>query len=201
MPALTLAASYNSAIKMSYGKQLSSAGLGFGQTFADKLDQPAEMKAGIAYTMADSFTVTADYRLIQWASATGYKEFGWKNQTVIALGGKYAVNDYWVGVGYNNSDDPIGVFANGTLTPYGNNGGVVNMFNNLMFPAIIKSAYTFGGGYNISKEFGVEGSVMIAPEVKKTVDISDAAGAPPGSLSNTTTHSQKAYSVSLRYKF
>jgi long-chain fatty acid transport protein len=106
-----------------------------------------------------------------------------------------------VGVGYNNSDDPIGVFANGTLTPYGNNGGVVNMFNNLMFPAIIKSAYTFGGGYNISKELGVEGAVMIAPEVKKTVDISDAAGAPPGSLSNTTTHSQKAYSVSLRYKF
>jgi long-chain fatty acid transport protein len=201
MPALTLAASYNSSIKMSYGQQLSSAGLGFGQTFADKLDQPAEMKAGIAYVMADSFTVTADYRLIQWASAAGYKEFGWKDQTVISLGGKYAANDYWVGVGYNNSDDPISVYANGTLTPAGNNGGVVNMFNNLMFPAIIKSAYTFGGGYNISKELGVEGSVMIAPEVKKTVDISDAAGAPPGSLSNTTTHSQKAYSVSLRYKF
>lgn len=201
MPALTLAAAYNSAIHMSYGKQLSSAGVGFGQIFADDLDQPAEVKAGIAYTMADSFTVTADYRLIQWASAKGYKEFGWKDQTVISLGGKYAINDYWVGVGYNNSDDPIGVYANGTLTPAGNNGGVVNMFNNLMFPAIIKSAYTFGGGYNISKELGVEGAVMIAPEVKKTVDISDAAMMAPGSLSNTTTHSQKAYSVSLRYKF
>ena len=70
-----------------------------------------------------------------------------------------------------------------------------------MFPAIVKSSYTFGGGYGISKELGIEAAAMIAPEVTKTVDISDAAGAPPGSLTNTTTHSQKSYEVSLRYKF
>ena len=113
IPALTIAAAYNSAIAMTYGTQLSSAGAGFGQTFADKLEQPAEMKAGAAYTMADRFTVTADYRLIKWASATGYKEFGWKDQTVVAVGGKYAADGFWLGIGYNHSDDPIGVFANG----------------------------------------------------------------------------------------
>lgn len=201
-PALTVAAAYNSAIAMSYGNQLSRAGAGFGQTFADKLEQPAEVKAGVSYTAANNFTVTADYRLIQWARANGYKQFGWKDQTVIAVGGKYAADGYWIGVGYNNSDNPIGVFANGVAANATNGqNGIGNMFNNLMFPAIIKSSYTFGGGYSLSKNLDLEASVVISPKVTASVDISDAAGAPPGSLLNTTTHSQQSYSASLRYKF
>jgi long-chain fatty acid transport protein len=203
-PELTLAAAYNSAIKMAYGKQLSTAGTGFGQVFADRLDQPAEIKAGVSYAAANNFTVTADYRLIQWASAAGYKEFGWNNQTVIALGAKYAGEGYWLGAGYNNSKNPIGVFSNAVPTPYGNAGGIVNMFNNLMFPAIVENSYTFGGGYTLNKNMELAGSVVISPKVTTKVDISNAvppAGAPPGSLYNTTTHSQQSYSVSLRYKF
>ena len=201
MPALTLGAAYQSAIDMEYGKQLSGAGVGFGQTFADKLEQPAEAKAGVAYTFAQNYTLTADYKLIQWSSAKGYKEFGWKDQTVVAVGAKYAGNGFWLGLGYNSADDPIGVYANGTLTPSGNNGGVVNMFNNLMFPAIVKESYTFGGGYSMTKALDLELSAMIAPEVKKTVDISDAAQQAPGTVSNTTTHSQQSYTISLRYRF
>ena len=202
MPSLTVAAAYQSAINMKYGTQLSEAGKGFGQVFADNLEQPAEMKAGIAYTFAQNYTLTADYKSIQWGSAKGYKEFGWKDQSVIAVGGKYAGNGYWLGLGYNSANDPIGVYANGAvLTPNGNNGGVVNFFNNMMFPAIVKDAVTFGGGYSITKALDVEASGMIASEVKKTVDVSDAAMAPPGTLRNTTTHSQTSYSVSLRYKF
>ncbi|MDD4929537.1 MAG: outer membrane protein transport protein [Gallionella sp.] len=207
-PELTLAAAYNSKIKMSYGAQLSAAGTGFGQgttpgtsVFADNLDQPAEYKAGFSYAAANHFTVTADYRLIQWASAGGYKEFGWKDQSVVALGGKYSGEGYWIGVGYNNSNNPIGVFANGALTPAGNNGGIVNMFNNLMFPGIIKSSYTLGGGYALNKEFELAGSVVYSPKVTSRVDISDAFGMIPGRRFNTTTHSQQSYSVSLRYKF
>ena len=200
MPSLTLAAAYQSEIEMTYGKQLSTAGLGFGQVFADKLAQPAEIKLGVAYTMSD-VTLTADYKQIQWGSAVGFKQFGWENQTVIALGAKYAGNGYWVGAGYNSADDPIGVYANGTLTPAGNNGGVVNMFNNLLFPAIVEDSYTFGGGYSMSKALDLEVSAVISPKVTKKVDISDAAQQPPGSVSNTTTHSQQAVSLSLRYKF
>ena len=200
MPTLTVAAAYQSAIDMEYGKQLSRAGTGFGQTFGDKLNQPSEMKAGVAYTMSN-ITLTADYKVIQWASAAGFKQFGWKDQTVVAVGGKYAGNGYWLGLGYNSTDNPIGVYANGTQTPAGNNGGVVNFFNNMMFPATIESAYTFGGGYSISKALDLETAVMIAPKVTTRVDVSDAAQQPPGSLYNTTTHSQSAYSVSLRYKF
>ena len=201
-PTLTLAAAYSSEIKMEYGKQLSNAGMGFGQTFADNLTQPAEVKAGVAYKINDSFTVTGDYRLIQWSSAKGYKEFGWEDQDVLALGGKYSADSYWLGLGYNHANNPIKPYNNGMpLTPAGNNGGVVNMFNNLMFPAIIEDSYTFGGGYSFDKNLAIEGAVVISPEVTAKVDISDAAMAPPGSLYNTTTHSQQSYSVSLRYKF
>lgn len=193
-PAMTLAAAYNSKIKMSYGTQLSTAGRGFGQTFADNLDQPAEIKAGVSYAAPNNFTVTADYRLIQWASAGGYKDFGWKDQTVIGLGGKYAGEGYWIGAGYNYSKNPIGVFANGSTTPAGNNGNIVNLFNNLMFPGVIASSYTFGGGYTLNKSFDLAGSIVYSPKV--TVSVPSVTPA-----LNTTTHSQQSYSLSLRYKF
>lgn len=192
--AMTLAAAYNSKIKMSYGTQLSAAGRGFGQTFADNLDQPAEIKAGISYAAPNNFTVTADYRLIQWASAGGYKDFGWKDQTVIGLGGKYAGEGYWIGAGYNYSKNPIGVFANGSTTPAGNNGNIVNLFNNLMFPGIIENSYTFGGGYTLNKSFDLAGSIVYSPKV--TVSVPSVTP-----VLNTTTHSQQSYSLSLRYKF
>lgn len=200
-PAMTAAAAYNSPIRMSYGTQLSAAGTGFGQTFADQLEQPAEVKVGFSVAATDSITVTADYRQIQWAKAGGYKAFGWRNQDVVAIGGKYAASGYWIGVGYNNANNPIAEYANAALTPFGNNGGIVNMFNNLMFPAIIKSSYTFGGGYSLNPNLDIEASLVYSPKVTARVDISDAAAAPPGSLFNTTTHSQQSYSVSLRYKF
>lgn len=199
-PTVTVAAAYNSSISMKYGTQLSGAGKGFGQTFADKLAQPAEIKAGVAYS-ASGITLTADYKVIQWSSADGYKEFGWKNQNVLAVGGKYAGEGYWVGLGYNHADNPIAPFQDGTITPAGNNAGVVNLFNNLMFPATVKNSFTFGGGYSFAPNFGIDAAAVITPKVTTTVDVSDAAKAPPGTVYNTTTHSQQSFSVSLRYKF
>lgn len=195
MPALTVAASYQSSIAHSYGVQLSRAGTAFGQTFADNLDQPAEMKAGVAYTLATNYTLTADYRMIQWAGAKGYKEFGWKDQTVIALGGKYAGEGYWVGLGYNQSDNPIGEYPAGT-NAFGNDGTIVNMFNNLFFPATIKNSYTFGGGYSVSKAVDIDAAVVISPEVTTKVVTTNA-----GAATNTNTHSQQSFAVSMRYKF
>ena len=208
MPSLTVAANFQSSIAHSYGKQLSTAGAAFGQgtnpgtkNIADNLDQPAEMKAGVAYTFAEDYTVTADYKQIQWGSAKGYKEFGWKDQTVVALGGKYAGNGYWLGLGYNHADNPISTYKNGTITPSGQNAGVINLFNNLMFPATVKSSITLGGGYSVSKSTDIDVAYVQSAKVTTTVDVSDAAASAPGTVSNTTTHSQKSFSVAMRYKF
>lgn len=209
-PDATIAVAYNSPIKMRYGTQLSGAGDGFGQgttspgtsRFGDQLDQPAEVKIGFSMAATDSVTLTADYRQIQWGSAAGYKAFGWKDQDVLSIGGKYKSDGYWVGLGYNSANNPIVPYSNGApLTPAGQNGGIVNFFNNMMFPATIKDAFTFGGGYTMSKQLDIEGSVMIAPRVTTRVDVSDAMAMAPGSFFNTTTHKQTSVSVSLRYKF
>jgi long-chain fatty acid transport protein len=200
--AVTVAAAYQSKFAGKYGTQISGAGAGFGlctggpcagAPFSDNLDQPAQIKLGVAYAVADSLTLTADYKSIQWGSAAGYKDFGWKDQTVIAVGAKYTANGYWLGLGYNHADDPIGVLADNTYR-----NAAINIFNNMFFPAIVTNSYTFGGGYDISNALAVEGAAVITPEVKKTVAIS-SMGAP--AATNTTTHSQKAYEVSLRYKF
>lgn len=194
MSSLTIAASYQSEIAAKYGTQISAAGTGFGLTgasaFGDDLNQPAEMKAGVAFAVADSLTLTADYKLIQWGSAAGYKDFNWKDQTIMAVGAKYAGNGYWLGLGYNNANDPIGELPGGV---YRNDA--INFFNNMFFPAVVTNSYTLGGGYNISKDFGIDASAVITPEVTKKVAVTNFGG------SNTTTHSQQSYSVSLRYKF
>lgn len=203
MSALTLAAAYNSKIKMNYGPQISyAAKYGFGQTYSDNLTQPSEIKVGVSYDINNSFTVTADFRQIQWAKAQDYAELAWKNENVTAIGIKYKADGFWLGAGYNNSKNPIAQFANG-VTPMSTTGqnGIGNMFNNLMFPGIIKSSFTLGGGYALNKNYELAGSAMYAPKVTSTVDISDARGMVPGSLYNTTTHSQQSYSISLRYKF
>jgi long-chain fatty acid transport protein len=200
MPALVLAASYQSEIAMKYGTQISDAGKGFGlynggagAPFGDDLNQPAEMKLGVAYTMSN-VTMTADYKSIAWGSAAGYKDFNWKDQTVVALGVKYAANGYWLGAGYNDANDPIAEATPGSS--YRNDA--INFFNNMFFPAVVKTSYTFGGGYDFSKALAIEAAVVISPEVKKTVGVPSFGG--PGAT-NTTTHSQSSYLVSLRYKF
>lgn len=201
--AVTVAAAYQSKISAKYGTQISGAGAGFGLAagspygvaFGDNLDQPAQMKLGVAFAASESVTLTADYKVIQWGSAAGYKDFNWKDQNILAIGGKYAASGYWVGLGYNHANDPIGTATTGV---YRNDA--INMFNNLFFPAIVTNSYTLGGGYSLSNALAVEGAVVITPEVKKTVPMSSfvAMGA---ASTNTTTHSQQAYEISLRYKF
>jgi long-chain fatty acid transport protein len=197
MSGLTVAASYQSEIAATYGTQISAAGRGFGldgsagkAVFGDDLNQPAEAKAGIAYAVSDSITLTADYKLIQWSAAKGYKDFNWKDQNVAAVGAKYAGSGYWLGLGYNSANDPIG-----ELTPGVYRNDAINFFNNMFFPAVVKDSYTFGGGYDISKAFAIEAAAVITPEVVKTVGVTNFGG------TNTTKHSQQSLSTSLRYKF
>ncbi|HEX5635780.1 MAG TPA: outer membrane protein transport protein, partial [Gammaproteobacteria bacterium] len=151
---LTVAAAYFSEIEMKYGNMLSNAGEGFGLTgapgapaaFGDTLTQPAQMKAGVSYNVTSSVTVTVDYKLINWAGAKGYKDYNWKDQNVVAIGAKYTGSGFWLGAGYNSADNPIGEMSPSSAYPADYRNAVVNFFNNMMFPAIVKESYTLGGG-------------------------------------------------------
>lgn len=208
----TVGVSYQSAISMEYDDQMSVASqpfVGFiPEAFDDKLEQPAEIKIGAAYTMGN-WMFTADAKQIKWGDAEGYKDFNWEDQNVFGIGAKYSGNGYWVGAGYNFGSDPIDKLKDNTGTMNDYNAQVVNLFNNHFFPAVVESHITFGGGYNITKNMAIDAAVVYAPEVNKTVKtgLLSAALDPanPGVMDYGTehevTHSQIGYTVSLRMNF
>lgn len=214
---ITLGFSYQSEINMKYDGQLTTAANGFGigpagmgTITSDKLTQPEEIKLGVAYTTGP-WMMTADYKRINWSKAEGYKTFNWEDQDILGLGVKYSGNGWWFGAGYNYGKDPIKVLPNvagNAAATYSNQA--VNMFNNMFFPAIVDSHFTFGGGYNIGKNSAIDVAVVYASKVTKTIDTGTISatmgnGGVPllgnGISSQTTEHSQTGVSVSVRMNF
>ncbi|MDG6779058.1 outer membrane protein transport protein [Thiomicrorhabdus sp. zzn3] len=205
---LTVAAAYQSAVSMKYKDQISVAANAFGLTMSDKLEQPAEIKIGAAYSTGN-WMFTADAKQIRWSEAEGYKDFNWEDQNVFGIGAKYTGNGYWVGAGYNVGSDPIDKINDGSF-----DGQAVDMFNNHFFPGVVDRHFTLGGGYKITQNMALDAAVVYAPEVKKTVDTSTISsgfataysmgmggGAVAASSEHEVTHSQIGYTLSLRMNF
>lgn len=212
---LTVGLAYQSEIGMNYDNQLTIAADGFGigpngmQTIvSNDLAQPAEIKAGVAYNMGP-WMFTGDYKRIMWSDADGYKEFNWDDQDVFGLGVKYSSKGWWVGAGFNYGEDPIAVLpSEQSMIGYSNQA--INLFNNHFFPAVVESHFTVGGGYALGKHTMLEGALVYADEVSKTVDtgtISSVLGAgdptafPVNATSHTVDHSQLGVTVSVRMNF
>ena len=212
---LTLGAKYQSAIDMKYDYTLGTVSEAFGLTgIDDHLEQPAEIGVGISYDiMGSGNTIAVDYKQIRWGDAKGYKDFGWENQSVIAVGYQYAVTDWALRLGYNYSKNPIKEqFAAQTNDGSGYEGAVKNFFNLAGFPAVVESHYTVGGTYNFSKMISVDAAFVYAPEVSFSYDTSGMAQGLAMQMSNnavTSTadstadvkHSQTGVSVQLNYAF
>ena len=208
---------------MEYKYQISEATANFGLSgYGDHLEQPAEIGAGVSYTIAGN-TIALDYKNIAWSSAKGYKDFKWVDQNVIALGYEYKADAWAVRLGYNYANNPIeeqngaaGIGTNGHPTNY--EGAVLNYFNLAGFPAVIKSHYTIGGTYDFSKAVSMDLAYVYSPEVTQSFNTSAmtqgqmlATGTynpqvPTSPVNNTTstanvTHSQSAVTVAVNLAF
>ncbi|WP_319380764.1 outer membrane protein transport protein [Thiomicrorhabdus sp.] len=218
---VTVGLAYQSPISMKYNGQLSGASEGFNLdanyplAFGDELEQPAEIKAGISYA-SKRFMVNADIKQIQWAEAAGFKDYGWENQMVYAVGMKFIGKKSWIGVGYNYGKNPIqeqATSSDAAPTAAEYQGAATNVFNNIFFPATVEEHFTIGGGYNISKNASLEGAFVYTPKVKTTVDASavtngfvhsnmGGSGSPAAtSSSSTTEHSQMGVTMQMKYHF
>jgi long-chain fatty acid transport protein len=207
MKSLTLGAVYKSAIDMEYKNQISDAAAAFGYgsnpaalaAKSDNLEQPAEYGIGVDYTI-NAISLTMDVKEIRWSDAKGYKDFGWDDQTVYAVGAKYAADSYWVGIGYNYGENPV-PNNKSTVSVTGNplyntDGDTMNLFNYAMFPATVESAITLGGGYALSETLAFDVAYTYSPEVSDTVSaVTVAAG------DVTTKHSQQAVTVAVKFNF
>lgn len=207
---LTLGAVYKSAIEMKYKGQLSGAtapfaGMGiFPGAMGDSLEQPVEMGIGASYAMGEH-TIAVDYKQIKWSDAKGYKDFGWDDQNVLAIGYQYATNGMALRLGYNHAKNPIGdagaqTLAQGGMTMANYGGNAMNMFNLLGFPATVETHYTVGGTYELSKATSFDVAYVYSPESKTSLmTMPNMAG--PSDMSTSVKHSQSALSVQVNYNF
>ncbi|UCG77361.1 MAG: outer membrane protein transport protein [Nitrospirota bacterium] len=163
---------------------------------------PATYGIGVAYKAMESrLLLAADIKYIAWeevmkdfsmgfeadTSQTNPQAMGfagatmdaslfqeWDNQTVIAVGASYAVNDaFTVRAGYNHSANPI-----------------PNTYLNALFPAIVESHATLGGGYNFGSS-SLNAALSMAFESSATNSM----------MPVESTHSQLSGQVMYSYKY
>jgi len=203
---LTAAVRYQSAIMMEYKNQISVAGDAFmyggaGANFArksDKLEQPAEYGIGLDWTSGD-VSLTADWKKIQWGSAAGYKDFGWIDQNVYALGAEYRMDKLALRAGYNYAKNPISNNTDQTLVntnATNKNGDTMNAFNHVLFPAVTEKHYTVGLGYEFTKNVGADFAFMYATSPDVTVNAGSV-----GMDRLTVSNDQMAAAANLNVKF
>jgi len=199
---LTVGFNYQSPISMKYKHVFDSDGNG---SYEDlKLQQPQEVAAGIGYRVLPNLKVGMDIRWINWSDADGYKQFKWKDQTVIAVGGEYQVNPALkLRAGYNYGKSPIRSYS-GLNT--GNANTIPNLaksfsdfdvqwFNLIGFPAITEHHISLGGSYQFTKNFAVD--LAYVHGFEKKIESSGGGGLPLVGAKN----SQNEVGVALRWSF
>jgi len=211
---VTLGAVYKSEIDMEYKNQLSAATqpfVDFGimpHAMDDHLEQPAEIGFGVGYEQGQH-TLAFDYKQVKWSDAKGYKDFGWDDQDVYALGYQYKQDKWRARAGYNHASNPIKEAPSGpTVISAGNyaqaGGNAVNLFNLLGFPATAEDHYTIGGGYEFTDNFYVDFAYVYAPETTTTMKTITGFDQATGNLytgDSTVKHSESSLSFQLSYRF
>ena len=211
---ITLGAVYKSKIEMNYSNQLSTAtqpfvdfGI-FPGAMKNTLEQPAEVGIGIGYKISNH-TFALDYKNIKWSDAKGYKDFGWEDQDVIAVGYEYAQDNWKLRFGYNHASNPIKEAQSGPAVihpgSYAQAGGnALNLFNLLGFPATAEDHYTMGGSYIFSKNFSIDLAYVYAPKTTTTMNTIVGLNPQNGDLytgPSTVDHTESSVSFQLNYRF
>jgi long-chain fatty acid transport protein len=180
------------------------------------LEAPQQLGAGIAYEMNEGrFVIAADLKWINWSSAKGYKDFDWRDQTVLAVGVQYeAIEDKLVlRAGYNYGKNPVKEH-NGWDGSFDFNTGMPNdmtvvqgimmptyfyeTFRIIGFPAVVESHITLGLTYHVSERFALSFAFMKALEN----DISETGTGPTGAPTTlASTLSETSLEFGLSWKF
>ena len=181
---LSLGLVVKTPIKMTYEHQLSDATKAFGlHGFSNDLTQPGEIGLGTSYKLSKTDTILFDFKEIFWGSADGYKDFGWENQSVFALGYEKLGFDWTWRAGYNYAKSPIRELDTGVaFDQHGFNeenyrNSVINYFNLSGFPATAEHHFTFGGAKRINQHTSFDFACVYAPETTKTFNTSALAQA------------------------
>lgn len=207
---LTIGATYQLKTTQTHEKVLDLGALSGVPTGLKPLDsgEPQQLGVGVAYDYSD-WTFTADYRLLCWNSTEGYKQLGWQNQSVIALGTQYKMNDWAFRLGFNHGNSPIEDKTGETIATPTTISGVtvypqsISLLNMGAFPAISATHLAGGMGYNLTADLSLDAAFVYA--FKKTAVRSGTGSSPltgaAGAYTYTARVSQWSAAAGLSYRF
>ncbi len=174
--ALQLGLTYTSKTPMSYKGVFDFNGDGQKDTF--KLTQPSELGIGATYALGRT-RFYLQWKRIAWSKARGYKEFGWKDQRILALAFEHRFPRIDLRGGLNFSSSPLGSFKDSQRA----------FFNIVGFPAISKRHYSLGLGYALDPKTKIELAYVYSPKERIS------------SLGFEATNRQHSLSVGVSYVF
>lgn len=169
---LILGAKYRTPITMKYSSM--------------KLEQPYEAGVGFSYHYKQH-TIAFDYKKIAWESADGYRQVGWQDQNVYAMGYQYATEQWALRLGYNHGESAVDTSHLNSIQDY---------INLLGFPATSVNHYTLGASYKTSESVTVDFATIYSPNKKSE-----------GKLLNMVLtdienhHSELSFTVQVDYEF
>ncbi len=171
-----------------------------------KLESPQQVGIGVAVEpVKDCLLIEANGRWINWADATGYKDFDWKDQWVLALGAQFKpMKQLALRVGYNYGDNPVrmhnGFVGSDPKTVQGKTmpDYYYETFRIIGLPAIVKQHVTMGVGYEFSKKFVVNAGYTHAFKETVTESGTNFAGQPT-TLQSTLSEDSVEFGLTFRF--
>jgi len=192
----TIGAVYKSEITMEFEDVLSNAiegMVGAGNYQNDELSSPEEYGIGVSYNMA-GHTLAVDWKHINWEDAETYKDFGWEDQDVIAVGYEYSTDVWALRCGYQYAESAVQDNTGKNLTLDTMLPGLTNTFNLLGFPGTQEEHVTIGATYKFSEVYSMDLAAVFALENTETMN--NFLG-----QQITTDHSEDSYSIQINYSF
>ncbi|NCA83537.1 MAG: hypothetical protein EOM72_12480 [Opitutae bacterium] len=110
----------------------------YGRLFADSLDLPQQVTAGLAYKWVDDVEIALDYRWIGWGQLDTFgDQFGWEDQQIVKAGATWtATARLTLRAGISHGNSPI---------------GRKDVFANALFPAIMETHLAGGASYRFDR--------------------------------------------------
>jgi long-chain fatty acid transport protein len=171
------------------------------------LESPQQVGVGIAVTpIPNMLLLEVDGKWLNWADASGYKDFDWSNQWVLAVGAQFnPTKKLALRAGYNYGKNPVNdhnnfdgskiVSVQGKALPT----YYYETFRIVGFPAIVQHHVTFGVGYDVSNSFALHAGYMHAFKETITENGTDPSGMYPASIQSTL--SEDSVEVGLTWRF
>ena len=178
-----------------------------------KLESPQQVGVGISVEpIRNALLVEVDGRWINWSSATGYDDFDWKDQWVLAVGVQYKptkqlalrvgynyannpVNEHNNFVGFNGTPNPPTTFVQGIPFP----NYYYETFRIIGFPAVAKQHVSFGIGYELSNKFALNAGYTHA--FKETLSETGTTPTSPTPVTLKSTLSEDSVEFGITWRF